>query len=221
MTTKRETDRSPELDSLRGIAALMVVFFHFTMGRPEAAFGLKLGTTGVDLFFIISGFVIFMSLNKITNSMDFVIKRISRLYPTYWASVTFSFLILTSFTIYKNQGFAKIDLIKYLGNMTMFQYYLNIPDLEGPYWTMIIEMIFYMAIVFLFQFKLLKYLNIIGISLSILFVILEFFWADEILVEKIVWWIPLLPFIPLFFAGIIFYKIYRNKKSKFKITQSF
>ena len=66
------SNRLQELDALRGIAALMVVLFHFTMGRQEANLGFKLGTTGVDLFFIISGFVIFMSLSKVKNSKDFI-----------------------------------------------------------------------------------------------------------------------------------------------------
>ena len=39
-----------ELDSMRGFASLLVVFFHFTMGRNEAGLGFKLGTTGVDFF---------------------------------------------------------------------------------------------------------------------------------------------------------------------------
>lgn len=61
MNNTIQSNRYTELDALRGIAALMVVFFHFTMDRPQGQMGFKLGVTGVDLFFIISGFVIFMS----------------------------------------------------------------------------------------------------------------------------------------------------------------
>ena len=93
-TNAIKSKRFHELDALRGIAALMVVFFHFTIGRAEAKLGFKLGTTGVDLFFIISGFVIFMSLSKVKSSLDFVINRVSRLYPTYWVSVTFTFILI-------------------------------------------------------------------------------------------------------------------------------
>lgn len=70
MSSKTQLSRYEELDALRGIAALMVVLFHFTMYRQETKFGFKLGTTGVDLFFLISGFVIIMSLIKIKNSKD-------------------------------------------------------------------------------------------------------------------------------------------------------
>jgi peptidoglycan/LPS O-acetylase OafA/YrhL len=43
--------RYKELDALRGIAAMLVIFFHFTMEKPEANLGFNLGITGVDLFF--------------------------------------------------------------------------------------------------------------------------------------------------------------------------
>jgi peptidoglycan/LPS O-acetylase OafA/YrhL len=51
--------RYDELDVLRGFAALFVLFFHLTLFRNEAKYGFQLGITGVDLFFMISGFVIF------------------------------------------------------------------------------------------------------------------------------------------------------------------
>jgi peptidoglycan/LPS O-acetylase OafA/YrhL len=203
--------RYKELDALRGIAALIVVFFHFTMGRSEAKLGFKLGVTGVDLFFLISGFVIFMSLTRVNNSLDFVINRVSRLYPTYWTCVTFNFILISVYSINKNEGLAHIDFIKYLGNMTMFQCYFKISDLDGSYWTMITEMTFYIGILILFHLKLLKYLNIIGIGLSVFVVIITSLGGDMILVNKIICWIPSLQFIPLFFAGTIFYKIYTIK----------
>ena len=71
VTNPIQSNRFQELDALRGIAALMVVFFHFTIGRPEAKLGFKLGTTGVDLFFIISGFVIFIL--RVKKNSNFII----------------------------------------------------------------------------------------------------------------------------------------------------
>jgi len=210
MNNTIQSNRYNELDALRGIAALMVVFFHFTMDRPQGQLGFKLGVTGVDLFFIISGFVIFMSLTKAKSSIDFVINRVSRLYPTYWASVTFTFLLFSFFAIYDGWP-EQIDFKRYFGNMTMFQFYLKITDLDGPYWTMIIEMLFYMGILFLFHFKMLKYLKKIGLDLSVLVVIVTSYFYENSTVQYFFKWIPLLPFIPLFFAGTIFYKLYTNK----------
>lgn len=207
-----KSNRFQELDALRGLAALMVVFFHFTLGRAEANIGFKLGTTGVDLFFIISGFVIFMSISKVKSSRDFVINRISRLYPTYWACVTFTFLLISIINLSNHNN---IPIFKYIGNMTMFQYYLKISDLDGPYWTMIIEMIFYIFILLLFHFKILRYFNLLGILLSITLVVSTYFLNNN-LVQKLFIAIPFFQFVPLFIAGSIFYKIYTEKKRLFE-----
>lgn len=200
--------RIKELDVLRGFAALLVLFFHFTIGRSEAELGFKLGTTGVDLFFIISGFVIFMSLSNVKTSLEFIINRVSRLYPTYWAAVTISFVI-TKLLLHKEGG-----LGLYIGNMTMFQYFLKIPDIEPPYWTLIIEMIFYIFMVLLFQFKILKHVLIIGIVLSTAIVIATNF-GFHIWIVRVIWHaIPFIQYCPLFFSGILFYNLYHAKENQ-------
>ena len=132
--------RFKELDALRGIAAMLVVLFHFTMNTEKQNLGFNLGVTGVDLFFMISGFVILLSLNHVKYSYQFVINRVSRLYPTYWACVTFTFLLINFTSIFR---LTMTEFVHYLANMSMFQFYFRVDDLDGPYWTMIIEMIFY------------------------------------------------------------------------------
>ena len=198
--------RFEELDALRGLAAMMVVLFHYTMGKSQADLGFKLGTTGVDLFFIISGFVILLSLDHIKKSRDFIINRVSRLYPTYWASVTTTFFLIVLSSIYK-MDFTSVSITQYLGNMTMFQFYLNIRDIDGPYWTMIIELLFYILMLFLFHFNFLKHINKIGITLSILILLLVQFQNDYNWIKTVMHWVPLLQFWPLFFTGILFYKL--------------
>jgi peptidoglycan/LPS O-acetylase OafA/YrhL len=205
---KTENVRYAELDSLRGVAALLVVLFHFTMGRSQAELGFKLGTTGVDLFFIISGFVISMSIERVSSGLEFVINRASRLYPTYWACVTVTFIVISTYTWYKQDSTKVSD---YLGNLTMFQYYLHIPNLDDPYWTMIVEMLFYLFILILFYFRLLKYIVTIGSILTAFVVSISWFYWD-----KFSWLfnaLPILEFFPLFFTGIIFYKIVKEKNN--------
>jgi peptidoglycan/LPS O-acetylase OafA/YrhL len=204
------TKRLKELDALRGIAALMVLFFHYNLllGAKSLAI-FKLGVTGVDLFFIISGFVIYMSLTKINHGLDFAINRISRLYPTYWICVTITFL----FFCYYN--FDKFDigyLILYFKNLTMFQFYLQAKNIDESYWTLIVEMIFYLGILFLFYTQWLKHLKIIGVALCCSLIILTQFFYHISIIRKIIYYIPLLQFIPLFFAGITFHEIYIKKK---------
>lgn len=204
--------RFEELDALRGIAALMVVLFHFTMFREQAALGFKLGVTGVDLFFMISGFVIYMSLNRVKTSAEFIINRLSRLYPTYWACVTLTFLsyLVIDFFV-KHHVYPLSFYMLYLANMTMFQFYLGQPDLDGPYWTMIIEMIFYISVLLLFRFRLLGKLTSIGMVLILLTLAAIYFFYEYPGVRFLIKWIPLLSFTPLFLAGTLFYKIYTQK----------
>lgn len=156
-----------------------------------------------------------MSLQNISRGIDFVINRVSRLYPTYWASVTFTFILILSYLIYNNGNNLDNKLIQYLGNLTMFQFYLNFPhridDLDGPYWTMLIEMLFYISILFLFLTKLLKYLKAIGIILCLIIVVMTQYFYNISFVKHIVTWLPLLQFLPLFFAGTIFYNISTKK----------
>ena len=86
-----------ELDLLRFIAALAVVFFHYTFLNavrfnqiptyPILGDFSKYGYMGVELFFMISGFVILMTtINK--SPVDFVISRVSRLYPAFWIALS-------------------------------------------------------------------------------------------------------------------------------------
>jgi peptidoglycan/LPS O-acetylase OafA/YrhL len=54
------------------------------------------GYLGVNLFFVISGFVIFMTLDRTLVPLDFVISRTSRLFPAYWAAIIITMVITHS-----------------------------------------------------------------------------------------------------------------------------
>lgn len=205
MDDSKQIDRYRELDALRGIAAIMVVLFHYSI--------LQVGTTGVDLFFIISGFVILMSVSKVKSGKEFVINRISRLYPTYWFCVTFTFICkLFYFSGSDTSAINSKLFIQYLANLSMFQLYFDVRNLDGPYWTMIIEMLFYIFILFLLRLNFLKFILNIGVVFSLVCVtIVKCF--DKEYVEWLFEWVPLLQFFPLFLAGIVLYKI-KTDKSK-------
>jgi peptidoglycan/LPS O-acetylase OafA/YrhL len=96
----------------------------------------------------------------------------------------------------------------------MFQYYLNIPNLDDPYWTMIVEMIFYIFVLLLFYLGLLQYVVYIGTVLTIgIVMFVHFYWSEFSI--QLFKGVPLLEFFPLFFAGIIFYKIMNERKGNF------
>jgi len=205
-------NRLQELDALRGIAALAIVIFHLTMHTPLSQYGFNLGVTGVDLFFIISGFVIFLTLNRSKSWKDFAISRFSKLYPVYWTAVTFTAILI----IFQN-GISTLFGWRYLANMTMFQLYFRQPNLDKSYWTMIVELLFYLYMLVIFLCKRLRSIEIIGsITMLPIFIYslpifkLKFPGAHQILSAGI----PLINHFPLFFAGILFYKIKLNNSNR-------
>ncbi len=208
------------LDSLRGMAAIMVVMFHYTMHDEKHNFLFKLGTAGVDLFFIISGFVIFMSLSKVSSIWEFIIHRITRLYPTYWASVSFTMVFILIYCL-KEPELLNLDFLnRYLWNLSMFQFYADVPDLDGPYWTMIIEMIFYALMICFYSLRILKFSVYFGLISAAFFSLALYFYPDKIFFTQLLTNVPFFQFASLFFAGICFYKIY-NKKGNLILNYSF
>lgn len=76
---------------LRGIAALMVVFHHSLgvgPGLPLHQHGLEFGASGVALFFVLSGFVIFFSQGTKSDIRTYTFHRIARVVPLYWFYLT-------------------------------------------------------------------------------------------------------------------------------------
>jgi peptidoglycan/LPS O-acetylase OafA/YrhL len=138
--------RLSEIDALRGIAALLVVLFHLT-SRYDTIYGhtsapvisLSWGHYGVNLFFMISGFVIFMSLDRTRTALDFVVSRLSRLFPTYWAAIIITTLVVAILGLPDRE----LSLRDTLANFSMIHNLFGVAHVDGVYWTLEIEMIFY------------------------------------------------------------------------------
>lgn len=93
--------RLQSLDIVRGFAALAVVLYHYSVMLPHFApgaqpipFAFSRGGYGVHLFFVVSGFVILMSLERST-ARQFLVSRFTRLYPVYWLACFLTFAVLT------------------------------------------------------------------------------------------------------------------------------
>nr|WP_238783608.1 acyltransferase [Streptomyces monomycini] len=138
------------LDGLRLLAALMVLAYHYITLRdgwgddPQAFSPLvyhlsEYGWLGVEVFFLISGFVICMSAWG-RSLGDFVTSRVSRLYPAYWVAVLLTAAVLT---VWPNVRSAD-NWETVLTNLTMLQQGLGVPDVDDAYWTLFIELKFYL-----------------------------------------------------------------------------
>jgi peptidoglycan/LPS O-acetylase OafA/YrhL len=144
-------DRLYEIDLLRITAALAVVIYHYTFaGRarhlisiafPVLSTGTRYGYLGVDMFFTISGFVVLLSAWG-RPPREFVISRITRLYPAYWVAVT----ITTIVALTLSHGLFKVTAVQYLANLTMLNALPHIANVDVVYWTLYAEIRFYLLV---------------------------------------------------------------------------
>ena len=154
-----EQTRSPlySIQALRGIAALMVLFFHIfelqslTPGNPKDLIdGLwARGYAGVDLFFVISGFIMVYITDarsgSAANSMRFIYNRVTRIYPLWWlicAILVLYYAVTTGRAVSPDfAGQIEGDGLYLLRSFLLIPQ--DIPPLNGLGWTLIHEMYFY------------------------------------------------------------------------------
>ena len=153
----QETGRLGNLDVLRALAALAVCFFHFsrTGFSPDSwvsgVFGF--GYLGVDVFFVISGFIIPLSLAKASHgagdSPGFLLRRFLRIYPAYFcAGLLMIGLWYVSSWLPGFRGqqpsFSPGQLVT---NATFTSGFLGYEWLIPVFWTLAIEVQYYLLLV--------------------------------------------------------------------------
>ena len=144
-----QTDRIATLDLLRLVSALAVVVYHYffrgaaadgylAVSYPEAAPYAIYGYLGLNLFFMISGFVIAWSAEG-RDPASFALARFARLYPGFVACMTITFAVIVLF------GMPPFSTgpAQYVANLVMFAPALGQPFMDGVYWTIILEIVFY------------------------------------------------------------------------------
>jgi peptidoglycan/LPS O-acetylase OafA/YrhL len=143
----------PALDGLRGVAVLIVVISHFALWIPSINRFFRPGLLGVDIFFVLSGFLITSVLLKEFQARDrislkkFYIRRCLRLTPAYWLILAFTFIFAyqifppaTAARLYANNAFA--GCLFYFSNWQR-AFGVNLDPLSHT-WSLAIEEQFYL-----------------------------------------------------------------------------
>jgi peptidoglycan/LPS O-acetylase OafA/YrhL len=141
--------RLRHLDGLRGIAAVWVMMYHYSQnydhnfGHPkDLGWSISFGSYAFLLFFMISGFVILMSVDRMHSAWDFAVARFARLYPVYWVALAITFSTVTLSGMLPER---QVTLEEAVINLTMLQGFLGVPNVDGVYWTLHIELCFYIV----------------------------------------------------------------------------
>jgi peptidoglycan/LPS O-acetylase OafA/YrhL len=186
------------ITELRGFSALSVMLFHFVCVsnnflKSEFLMDVfSFGKLGVQVFFIISGFILFDSLFKseyrLKNMPVFILKRIIRIEPPYILSLMLIILIaLIKFSLFGhgNEFTLTINqLISHLGYLIPFTHF---NWLSIVYWTLAIEFQFYFLLAILFPLFSKKY----SFYANICFLITCFILSDQLPEVELFKWFPI------------------------------
>jgi peptidoglycan/LPS O-acetylase OafA/YrhL len=153
---RSEGARIPELDGLRGIAILWVLVFHFTAASGPLFFlahFFQMGWIGVDLFFVLSGYLItgilVDSVGHRHYYRNFIVRRSLRIFPLYYAT-----LVLYCILSFYPAAVRPMDFLKlggwwyavYLGNVkTFLEGHFPYVAILTPLWSLQVEEQFYLS----------------------------------------------------------------------------
>lgn len=206
------------LDALRGFAAIIVLLFHYWDFYKDNIYQIfsffKIGHIGVDLFFILSGFLITLSLWNSKNFFVYIKKRFLRIVPLAFLTTCIFWAVKTDFSILSFQ-----DLFAHLFFINGFfpQWYSSINPVT---WSISIEMIFYLILPFLWyrlsKQKINKFLVICFGLVVISFFYragLFFIFEDWTAKEKIIFTEQLWGRFDQFFLGIFLAYLFTYKKN--------
>jgi peptidoglycan/LPS O-acetylase OafA/YrhL len=143
------------IDAMRGIAALSVVFYHlfdFTPAGTELAAALPRwvavifdhGNLGVQVFFVLSGFVIALAVSSERVTLryvaEFAVRRSIRLDPPYWTAMLIATALLA--IAHRAPGLPSV-----LAHAVYLQNLLGYPNIVVVFWTLCYEVQFYLVLV--------------------------------------------------------------------------
>lgn len=222
METNTQTKtRFYEIDLLRFISAFFVVIFHYTYTGYMEGFSTiadfenvreisRYAYMGINFFFVISGFVIFMSIEK-GSARHFLVSRFSRLFPAYWAALCLTTLI----TVLIGADVFTVTPWQFISNITMVNELFSVKAIDSAYWTLFIELQFYLLVYILLLFGLMKYVQqfiAVVLIVSLIALYLPIAQADTM-------WTEIFPHWSGYFAcGGVFYLLRRDGINYYRLA---
>jgi peptidoglycan/LPS O-acetylase OafA/YrhL len=225
----KSIERIGFLDGLRGIAILLVVLYHTYSNAwkdlvpffaPSFDFPLvKFGDLGVPLFFMISGFVIAMSLERCKSFSEFMFKRWLRLFP---GMLIATLLILLTAHFFSYRPLGDVRLISAISGLTFISptffdwiFHQNQGMLEGGFWSLFVEVKFYIVAGLIYfkcgQKKMINALLIMFLIYTVYDVLKAYLGTDmPIILEKILNSLDF-KYCGWFASGALFYRYFMTK----------
>jgi peptidoglycan/LPS O-acetylase OafA/YrhL len=138
-------------------------------GRTPLVFDMGAGHFGVELFFIISGFVILMTIERKNTVRAFTISRVTRLMPAFLVALL---LATTLLIFWPMPPMDTPTLRQFVTNLTMAPSLFGELGVDLPYWTLTYELIFYVLMALMLRLRLLgsiEWVGLLGVAVSVLF----------------------------------------------------
>lgn len=226
--------RIDSLDGLRCIAIGAVLLFHYfsawTMPFHATSYYpyqsiyepyFQYGFYGVELFFIISGFVIALTLFRCQSIYEFAIRRFARLWPSMvlCSSLTIALLAVlpnkiphvSVWCIPPSWTFLSPEIFNRIFHSTKFGW------ADDAYWSLFAEVRFYcLAAIIYFQLKgsFVKKICLLGNSVCLLSLLTEIFKLGQI--ERLLKLILISEYLPWFLIGVSFYLLHEQKDKVYR-----
>lgn len=153
MGENKQAVRLDNVDLIRAMAVVAVMVYHYTTRFPPSFLFAETmpvyfpyGKYGVDVFFSVSGFCIYMTLGRSASFSHFAAMRFSRIQPAYMASVVLTFVFVAVVGLPGRE----VSFVQMLGNLIWLNALPGWPMVDGAYWSLIVELKFYAALGILF-----------------------------------------------------------------------
>lgn len=141
----KKTKRNILLDYVRGLACIFVILYHYTHRYVELycdadnwIFKVPWGYMAVSTFFMLSGYLAIEKDESSTGLWAYIKKKAVRLYPVYWVAILITFVV-TFFWLPDR----KVSIRTALFNFTMLESFVGVRLVDGAYWTLANELVFY------------------------------------------------------------------------------